>query len=186
MTLNSIQKKAVLSAAFVILLLLLDQLIKIWVKTTFALGEDREILPFFHLYFIENNGMAFGMELGKKLFLTLFRILAAGVLTWYLARCIRQNKGTLLLVCLGLILAGAVGNIIDCVFYGKIFGYADWFNGRVVDMIYCPIIEGNFWQWIPWVGGEPFVFFSPVFNFADSCITVGVFLLLLFEHKLFE
>ena len=183
---STLRTKAVCTTAFIFLLLVIDQALKLWVKTTFRLGEDREILPFFHLLFVENNGMAFGMEIGRKFFLTLFRIIASGLLTWYIVRCIRRNRSWLTLVCVSLILAGAVGNIIDCVFYGVWFDYAGWMNGRVVDMLYFPLIHGTFWNWIPWIGGEDFVFFAPVFNFADSCITIGVFIALIFEKTLFE
>ena len=181
-----IQTKAVFTTAFIFLLLLADQALKLWVKTTFRLGEDHEIFSWFHLLFVENNGMAFGMEIGRKFFLTLFRILASGLLVWYLVRCIRRNRAWLTLVCLAMILAGAVGNIIDCVFYGVWFDYAGWFNGRVVDMLYFPLIHGTFWNWLPWVGGEDFIFFSPVFNFADACITTGVFLILIFDRHIFD
>ena len=180
----AVKKKAAFTAAFVFLLIALDQALKLWVKTSFQLGEDRPLLPFFHLLFVENNGMAFGMEIGRKLFLTLFRVIASVAIAWYLIRCVRRDRSWLLVVCLSLILAGALGNIIDCVFYGVWFDYAGWFNGKVVDMLYFPLLHGTFWDWIPWVGGEDFVFFSPVFNIADSCITVGVFLILIFEKRL--
>lgn len=157
-------------------------------------GEKIEVLSWFKIYFIENEGMAYGITLGSKLFLTLFRIIAVGLGGWYLAKMVRSRKYTLgFLACLALILSGGLGNVIDCVFYGKVFsssvgqvaqfvpwgeGYGELLYGKVVDMLSFPIIETVYPEWFPFFGGEPFVFFSPIFNFADSCISVGVALLL--------
>lgn len=188
-------------ALFIILgVILLDQILKIWVKTSFYLGEDIPLTDFFHLYFIENNGMAFGMEMGSKLFLTIFRIVAVAVLIYYICR-IKSRDGVRkgYITCFSLITAGAAGNIIDCLFYGLIFnnpyppevatlfpdggGYAPLFYGKVVDMLYFPLFGFDWPQWMPWVGGEHFIFFQPVFNLADAAITVGIISLILFYSK---
>ena len=136
--------------------------------------ESIRITDWFYIYFTENNGMAFGMEIFDKLFLTSFRVLAAIGIGWLLAKYVKQNYKTGFIVCVALILAGAVGNIIDCVFYGRIWNYAGWFHGKVVDMLYFPIIRN--------AAGEC-VFFQPVFNIADSFITVAVFLIIIFYRK---
>lgn len=181
-------------------MIIIDQIIKIWVKTSFYWGEDHEIFPWFHLRFIQNNGMAFGMELGSKIFLTMFRIIAVGVLIWYLYKLSQKpdvKKGYV--ACIALITAGAAGNIVDCVFYGEIFnnpyppeiahfvpwgqGYAPIFQGMVVDMFYFPLFSFVWPLWMPFVGGETFSFFDPVFNFADAAITVGIFILLIRYYK---
>ena len=183
----------------VLSILLVDQIIKVWVKTHMALHEQIEILPWFKIVFIENNGMAYGMELGSKLVLSLFRIVAISVLGWYLGRQVQKGARWGYIVCLSMILAGAVGNIIDSMFYGLVFnassdfyvsyvvpfgtGYAPFLMGKVVDMFYFPIITTTWPDWVPLVGGNPYVFFSPVFNFADSAISVGVVALLLFYRK---
>lgn len=174
-------KKALISASLVFIILLLDQLFKIWVKTSFYLGEELYITSWFRLVFVENEGMAFGMTIGDKLYLTLFRIVASIGIAAYLGYCIKKNHSYLSLISLSLIFAGATGNIIDCVFYGQWFHYAPYFYGRVVDMLYFPLIEGHYWDWLPVVGGDPFIFFAPVFNLADSAICVGVALLLIHE-----
>ncbi len=177
--------------------IILDQVLKIWVKTNFYLGESIEILPFFELKFIQNNGMAFGMEIGPKLFLTLFRIGVVALLTWYLVKlCKAKTSPVGYIVTLSLIIAGALGNIIDCVFYGLIFtdpmpfgvaeftaigeGYGTVFHGLVVDMLYFPLFSFVWPEWVPFVGGDMFSFFDPVFNLADSAITVGILMLLFF------
>jgi signal peptidase II len=183
---NSITKKALYSASLVFIILFLDQISKIWIKTSFKLYEELYIFSWFRLLFVENDGMAFGIEWGDKIFLSLFRIVASLGITGYLAYCIKKNESWLLITCISLVLAGASGNIIDCIFYGKWFGYAPYFYGKVVDMLYFPLIEGHFWDWIPMVGGEHFIFFSPVFNLADSAICVGIFLLLIFEKRLYK
>ena len=188
---------AILIAAAVILV---DQIVKIWVKTHFYLGESVQILPFFELRFVQNNGMAFGMEFGSKLLLTLFRIIVVGILVWYIVGlCRRPGTSRGYLVTLSLIAAGAGGNIIDCLFYGAIFnnpwppmvaqfvpwgtGYAGLFHGLVVDMLYFPLFSFVWPEWLPFVGGTVFSFFDPVFNIADSAITVGILLLIFFYSK---
>lgn len=181
-------------------ILLIDQAIKIWIKTHMYRGESFRIADWFYIYFTENNGMAFGMEIFSKLFLTSFRIAAVAAIIWYLCKVIRQGiVKTGYIVCLSLILAGALGNIIDSVFYGVLFsestfheiahwvpigeGYSDWFYGKVVDMFYFPIIDSHWPSWMPFVGGDHFIFFSPIFNFADAAISVGIITLLLFYSK---
>jgi signal peptidase II len=178
--------------------LIIDQLIKIAVKTNMYLHENIHVTDWFYIYFTENNGMAFGLEIFAKLFLTLFRIVAAILITVYLVKLVKRTDKVKngYLVCLSLILAGAVGNIIDCVFYGEIFsesthsqiaswvplgqGYSDWLHGKVVDMFYFPIIDTYWPDWMPFVGGDHFIFFSPIFNFADAAISCGIIALLIF------
>lgn len=191
--------KGQLSALIVIAVLVIDQIIKIWVKTNMYWHESIKITDWFYIYFTENNGMAFGMEIFNKMFLTGFRIVAAIAITWLLIQYVKKNYKTGFLVCVSLILAGAIGNIIDCVLYGTIFnestnsaiatfvpigeGYSDWFYGKVVDMFYFPLIETNWPEWMPFVGGEHFIFFSPIFNFADAAISCGIIALILFYGK---
>ena len=191
--------KGYLSAFIVIAVLVIDQVIKIWVKTNMYWHESIKITDWFYIYFTENNGMAFGMEIFNKFFLTGFRIIAAIAITYLLVQYVKKNYKTGFLVCVSLILAGAVGNIIDCVFYGEFFsesthsklatfvpigeGYSDWFYGKVVDMFYFPIIDTNWPEWMPFVGGEHFIFFSPIFNFADAAISCGIIALILFYGK---
>lgn len=183
----------------VLLIIVIDQIIKIWVKTNMALYESIEIASWFKIYFVENNGMAFGIEVIGKLFLSLFRIVAVGFIGYYLYLLVKKNFTHGYIACIALILAGAIGNIIDSVFYGEIFtasypghvasmvpfgnGYSSWLHGKVVDMFYFPLIEGTFPQWLPIWGGEDFLFFRPIFNFADSAITIGIALLLIFYRK---
>ena len=181
-------------------ILIVDQIIKIEVKTNMSLGEALRITDWFYIEFIENNGMAYGMTFINKLVLSLFRMFAICGIGWYIWRVVKSglfSKGYI--VCLSMVLAGAAGNIIDCLFYGLIFnastpfnvahfvpfgeGYSTFLHGRVVDMFYFPIIHTQWPDWVPVWGGDDFVFFSPVFNFADSCISVGVVLLLLFFRK---
>ena len=181
-------------------ILLIDQILKMWVKTHMTLHETIEITSWFKICFVENNGMAYGMELGSKLLLSIFRITLTLFLIYYLARQIKNGKQSRgFLLCLTMITAGALGNIIDGMLYGLIFnasspyyvsyfvplgeGYAPFLMGEVVDMFYFPLIVSTYPEWVPVVGGDPYVFFSPVFNFADSCICVGVALLLLFYRK---
>lgn len=170
--------------------LLIDQMSKIWVKSNMMLGEHFNVLgQWFQIYFIENNGMAFGMELGGewgKLLLTMFRLVAVGGIL-YILRGMLKSESTRVgaLVALSLILAGALGNIIDSVFYGPLFGYERWFHGRVVDMLYFPLWQGFLPEWIPIWGGDYFIFFRPVFNVADTCITTGVGMLLVFQSRYF-
>lgn len=194
------RSRATLVLVITILVVILDQASKIWIKTHFYLGEDVKIFSWFYLYFIENNGMAFGMELGSKLALTLFRIVAVGFLIWYVVKIYALRtipRGYL--VCLAFIIAGAAGNIFDCVFYGLIFdnpappqvaslfpaggGYAPIFLGRVVDMLYFPLFSFIWPSWIPFVGGQQFLFFQPIFNLADAAISCGIIVLIIFHHS---
>jgi signal peptidase II len=179
--------------------LLIDQAIKIWVKTSMTLHESIHVTAWFYITFIENNGMAFGMQLGSKIILSLFRVIAISALGYYIWLEVKRQAKTGYIVCLSFILAGAAGNLIDCMFYGLVFnasspyylsyfvpfgtGYAPFLMGKVVDMFYFPLIETEWPLWMPFVGGEHFVFFSPVFNFADSCISVSVVWLLLFYRE---
>lgn len=183
-----------------LLVVILDQVLKIWVKTSFYLGEEREITSWFKLSFIENNGMAFGWQFGSKLFLTIFRILFVGAIIYYLIK-LRKSTGIKFgyLVCVALVLAGAIGNIIDCMFYGIIFnnpmppevatifpaggGYASFLHGRVVDMLSFPLFSFDWPDWLPLIGGEHFEFFKPIFNLADAAISCGIIAILLFYSK---
>ena len=168
-------KQSILVPAIIVVALVLDQWLKLYVATHFELGESVQVTSWFWLCFVENNGMAFGIEWFSKFVLTSFRIVAVGVLCWYMWRLIHVNKvRTSYLTMVSLVTAGAMGNIIDCVFYGKLFGYAGWFYGKVVDMLYFPLITNS--------AGEC-IFFRPVFNLADSCITVAVIAILLFFRK---
>lgn len=176
--------------------LVIDQLVKVWVKTHMALGESIVITDWFRLTFVENNGMAFGMELFDKYLLTGFRILATVALAVYIGRCIRRGVGWGYLICLAFIMTGAAGNIIDCVLYGLVFddpqwpgvahivpfgeGYSTWFRGKVVDMFSFPLVEWTWPSWLPLIGGQRYLFFSYIFNIADACISCGVIALLLF------
>lgn len=196
------KKNSVVALCVVAAVLIIDQIIKIWIKTHMMLGDEFSVFgQWFYIHFVENNGMAFGMEMGGsagKVFLSVFRIVAVIVIAYYLVRLCRRGGKTSLVACIALVWAGAVGNIIDSVFYGVIFdsswgqvatlfpeagGYSTWLHGRVVDMFFFPLIESTWPQWVPWVGGESFVFFRPVFNFADASISVGVVLLLLFHRN---
>ena len=175
-----------------------DQWLKFYIKLNFTLGESVRVFDWFQILFVENPGMAFGWELGSKLFLTIFRIIVSGAVIWYLVRLMRDGYKLGYQIVVTLVLAGALGNIIDCVFYGKIFsessyfevaeflpaagGYAGWFMGKVVDMFYFPLF--TFPDWVPFLGGE--IFFSPIFNLADSYITVAIFMLIIFYHKDFN
>lgn len=177
----------------------IDQLVKVWVKTHMALHESIRITDWFYITFIENNGMAFGMELFDKIFLTGFRLIATIAVGYYIYRLIRRGVSWGYLVCLALIMAGAAGNIIDCVFYGLIFnnppwpqvaefvpfgtGYSTWFYGRVVDMFSFPLFEWDWPSWMPLIGGKHYLFFSYIFNVADACISCSVIALLLFFRQ---
>ena len=168
-------KQSWLVAIIVLLAVAIDQLSKVYIKTHFELGEAREVFSWFWIVFVENNGMAFGIEWFSKLLLTLFRIVAVGMLGWYIHIMIHKQQVRIgYLTTIALVTAGALGNIIDCVFYGKIWNYAGWFHGRVVDMLYFPLIRN--------AAGEC-LFFRPVFNIADSCITVAVILIIIFYRK---
>lgn len=199
--------KAQISIAVILFILIADQVLKIWVKTSMYYEQS---IPMFgewgKLHFIENNGMAFGLELGGtvgKYALSIFRILAIGGIIWYLTALIRRRMHTGLIICISLIVAGATGNLIDSMFYGLIFneshpyqmaelfpdggGYTGFLQGRVVDMFYFPIIRDYpMPDWVPFFGGEPFTFFRPVFNIADASITVGVIALIMFQGRFFK
>ena len=186
-----------------LLIVSIDQVIKIAVKTGMYLHQSIRVTDWFYILFTENRGMAFGMELFDKLFLTSFRIVAVACLIWYIAKKIRGGISWGALICLTMIMAGAAGNIFDCVFYGMIFnnppapmvaefvpwgtGYSQMMLGRVVDMFYFPLVE---WDWpasLPYIGGEHFIFFSPIFNFADASISCGVIaLIIFFNQKVFR
>lgn len=197
MTNPAAKRAARISAAVILLVIILDQWLKIWVKTSFYLGEEQPITSWFQLVFVQNPGMAFGWSFGSKLLLTLFRIVATIFGFWYLSRILRRSRvSTGLCVAVSLILAGAIGNVIDCLFYGVIFnnpappevatlfpslgGYAGFFHGQVVDMLYFPLFSFHWPQWMPWVGGEYFEFFHPIFNLADTAVTIGVGMLIFF------
>ena len=194
--LTTCKQKGIVVFVIVALLLAIDQIIKIEVKTNMRLHESIQITNWFYITFIENNGMAYGMTLINKLVLSIFRICAIGVLIFYLYKQIVNNARMTYVILLALVTAGALGNLIDCMFYGLIFnasspfytsyfvnfgdGYAPFLMGKVVDMFYFPLIVTTWPEWMPVVGGDEFIFFSPVFNFADSCISVGMALLLIF------
>lgn len=191
--------KGKISLLVILSVILIDQVLKVWVKMNMFYNESIYIADWFKIYFTENNGMAFGMEIFGKLFLTSFRIVAVSVILYYLFKIINKGYKTGYIVCISLIFAGAVGNIIDSMFYGVFFsestftslatflpeggGYAPLMYGKVVDMFYFPIIETTWPEWVPLYGGSKFIFFSPVFNFADSAISCGVIALLLFYRK---
>tara|TARA_B100000530_G_scaffold221639_1_gene142450 strand:+ start:2419 stop:3006 length:588 start_codon:yes stop_codon:yes gene_type:complete len=168
-------------------ILLVDQLLKLWVKTNLSIGDEIVILNWFSLYFVENNGFAFGWEffgVWGKFFLTFFRIIFVGFIFNWFVGLVKDRVYFGVLVGFVLILGGAIGNIIDSVFYGVLFDYAPLFFGRVVDMFYFPIVSGFYPSWVPFLGGEDFVFFRFIFNIADSSITIGAFLLLIFYNKI--
>jgi signal peptidase II len=174
----------------VILIVLFDQIIKTWVRTNMYLGEDIHFLgDHGMLHYTENNGMAFGMELGGsfgKLVLTLFRICAVFGISYVLVYLIKYKYRRGLIMCVALILAGALGNIVDSTIYGVIYQHGDLFYGRVVDMFYFPLLTGNFPQWFPIWGGQDYIFFRPVFNLADASISVGVISILIFQKRYFK
>jgi signal peptidase II len=196
------------SLILVLLVLLADQISKIYVKTHFQLEESVEVFSWFKIFFIENDGAAWGTKLSDflpigertaKLVLTIFRLFAIAGIGYWLWDIIRKGSNTTLQVAVSLIFAGAVGNIIDSVFYGLLFDhsygqvasflgeehYAGLFYGKVVDMLYFPIIDTQWPEWMPWVGGNNFRFFAPVFNLADTAISTGVGILLVFNKRAF-
>ena len=193
------KKTAWLAVMLIVALLVIDQVIKIWVKTNMHLYESIWITDWFQIHFIENNGMAFGLSFINKYMLTIFRIVAVAVIAVYLRNQIRHGARTIYIVLLSMLLAGAAGNIVDCMFYGEVFtassysyisywvpfghGYSGFLTGKVVDMFYFPLIVTTWPEWVPFVGGEQFIFFSPVFNFADACVSVSVVALFLFCRK---
>lgn len=204
---SSIQRRSLITIFTVLIVLVLDQWLKIWVKTNMEYGSEFRImgLDWARIHFVENEGMAFGISLGGntgKLLLSCFRILAVGFLIYIIYKLIRSRESTGLLICFSLILAGAIGNILDSAFYGLIFtesyyqgglaqynpaqGYAPFLFGRVVDMFYFPLIDTYWPDWMPLVGGRPFQFFRPVFNVADTAISSGVIALLLFFRSFFK
>lgn len=201
-------KKSVL---LVILILAIDQMSKIYIKTNFALNDGFTIFEWFKILFVENDGMAWGTKISDlfpfisdqsaKLFLTLFRVVAVLGIGYWLYNSVKTRKSRLLIIAISLILAGALGNIIDSVFYGLIFsdsygevatflpadgGYSSLFHGRVVDMLYFPIWRGVFPDWMPFLGGDTFTFFNPVFNIADMAISTGIGLLIFFNRMAFK
>ncbi|WP_456423518.1 lipoprotein signal peptidase [Lutibacter sp.] len=193
-------KKAI---SIIILVLLIDQISKIYIKTNFFYGEEVVVFDWFRIHFIENNGMAWGAEFGGKagkLFLTIFRLFAITGIGYWLYTSIKKNAHTILIVAISLIFAGAMGNIIDSVFYGTIFNtpgglnlatlfsekpYGKLFFGKVVDMLYFPIWSGDLPSWLPFYGGKHFTFFNAIFNVADTAISTGVGLLIVFNKKVF-
>ena len=194
--------KKIFFTAFI--LIILDQILKIWIKTHLFLGEEYQVFNWFIIHFTENNGMAFGMEFGGytgKKILTLFRIIVVGLGIKYVFDLVKKRLSNGALIALGLIIGGAIGNIIDSSFYGIIFnesyndvasfmpesgGYSSFLHGKVVDMFYFPLMNSHFPSWLPIWGGEHFIFFRPVFNIADAGISVGIFMILLFYRGEFN
>jgi signal peptidase II len=189
----------------IITILIIDQASKFWIKTNMSIGDEFHILGnWFIIHFVENNGMAFGFEFaGKygKMFLSIFRIIAVTVIGWYLYRLVKKEESTGFLICVALIFTGALGNIIDSAFYGMIFdhsygqvsaflpeggGYSSFLHGKVVDLFYFPVLTGTYPDWFPFWAGNDFIFFRPVFNVADSSITIGIFVILLFYRHHFD
>jgi signal peptidase II len=198
----SIIKKSIF---LIILILLADQFLKIWVKTHMMLGQEHHIIGnWFIIHFLENNGMAFGLEIAGnfgKVILSIFRVIAVFGIGWYLVHLASENAPNGLILSIAMVMAGAVGNIIDSVFYGIIFsdsyfriaeflpeggGYSGFLHGQVVDMLYFPVLKGHYPGWFPFRGNQEFIFFRPVFNLADSSITCGVALILIFQKKYFR
>ncbi|MDG1397053.1 MAG: lipoprotein signal peptidase [Polaribacter sp.] len=194
--------KKTLAILTILIAIILDQVIKIYVKTNFVLGEEVKVFDWFILHFTENNGMAMGIEFGGKagkLFLTLFRIVAVGAIIYWLSGTIKRKVHNAVIVGISLIFSGAVGNIIDSIFYGVIFDHpthtvaklfpettdGKLFYGKVVDMFYFPIWKGDLPEWLPFVGGEPYTFFQYIFNPADAFITLGVVLLFIYSKQAF-
>lgn len=191
-----------LAILIVLAILVIDQIIKICVKTNMTLGESIHITDWFYINFIENNGMAYGMTFFNKLVLSLFRMVAIFFIGCFIYKVVKRKARIGYVVCLSMVLAGAAGNLIDCMFYGLLFeastpfsvadivpfgsGYSSFLYGKVVDMFYFPIIQTHWPEWVPYSGGDDFVFFSPIFNFADACISVGVFFLIVFYRSELE
>ena len=202
MGLSKTQRKTMwIASAAILLLLIADQASKVWVKTNMPLYEHIKIFSWFKIYFTENPGMAFGIELVDTYILTIFRIIVVSVLGVVLYRLIKRNFQTGFVLCFACIMAGALGNILDCAFYGVLFdhsygqvatfmpeggGYSTFLQGKVVDMLYFPLIQTTWPSWVPKWGGQEFVFFRPIFNIADSSICVSVFVLLLFYRRSFS
>ncbi|MCQ2207261.1 MAG: signal peptidase II [Paludibacteraceae bacterium] len=183
MTLD-ISKKQIIALSVALFVIVVDQLIKYWVRLNLSDGSDIEVASWFKLCYVQNPGAAFGMTFGPKIFLTLFRIVAVGCLSYCTYRIIRRKDFTFsFVIAFVLITAGAAGNIIDCIFFAKIFDGGDWFVGKVVDMFYFPIIRTTWPHWVPAWSGEPLIFFRPVFNFADAAITCGTAYMLIFHLK---
>ncbi|MDR2520827.1 MAG: lipoprotein signal peptidase [Bacteroidales bacterium OttesenSCG-928-I14] len=190
-----------LAIMLIIFILVADQSIKIWVKIHLPLYGDIPITSWFHIYFLENNGMAMGIEIIGKLFLSIFRIIFSCIVIFYISRLIKNNFKFGYILCVSMIFAGAIGNIIDSIFYGVIFsnststvisvfnpikGYSTWLHGKVVDMFYFPLFSFFLPKWIPLIGGKNFMFFSYIFNVADASITTGIIVLLIFYRKTFS
>lgn len=191
-----------LSVIIVAVILIIDQIIKITVKTNLCIGESIHITDWFYILFIENNGMAYGMTFFNKLVLSLFRIVAIGCIATYMVKLMKTKPRIGYLICLSMVLAGAAGNLLDSMFYGLVFesstpysvsgfvpfgqGYSSFLYGKVVDMFYFPLIVTTWPEWMPFFGGNEFIFFSPIFNFADACISVGFVLLLIFYRRELE
>ncbi|MBR5639306.1 MAG: lipoprotein signal peptidase [Muribaculaceae bacterium] len=189
-----------LATILIAAVIILDQASKIYVKTHFFLGEQVDVASWFKIIFIENNGMAYGMELGSKMVLTWLRIIFSGLFIYYLVKI--RNRTDLprgFVVCVSLITAGAIGNVIDCIAYGQLFndpaapqvaqffpsegGYASLFNGKVVDMLQFPLAEWDWPGWLPFIGGKHYLFFQPVFNVADACLTTSIIAIIIFYNK---
>ena len=200
--------KGAWAVVIILLILLADQVLKVWIKTNLILHEDIRITDWFLIRFVENPGMAMGIDVIDKLLLTIFRIIASVGIAYYLTLLIKKGFQAGYIICISLIFAGAMGNIIDCIFYGVIFnespiynphfthqaavlfpsegGYGSWFHGKVVDMFYFPLFEFRWPSWIPFVGGQEFEFFRYIFNIADASISTGVISLILFYRKTFS